>query len=109
MQKQKNYRAFGKRILENQRQFKLKDWLISRQRYLGTPIPIVYDPEGNPHPVPDEHLPLELPDDVEYKPKGTYILGTSKELIERTEKILVKVGNLKLTLWILLYVLLGII
>ena len=76
-----------KNIGKSKIQFKLKDWLISRQRYWGTPIPIVYDPEGNPHPVPDEHLPWELPDDVEYKPKGTSPLGTSKELIERTEKI----------------------
>ena len=67
--------------------YKLKDWLISRQRYSGAPIPIVYDPEGEPHPVPLEHLPWTLPDDVEYKPKGTSPLGTSKELIARTEKI----------------------
>ena len=62
---------------------------------LGNSIPIVYDPEGNPHAVPDEHLPWSLPEDVEYKPKGTSPLGSSKELIKRTEKILVKVGNLK--------------
>ena len=67
--------------------FRLRDWLISRQRYWGTPIPVVYDPDGKAHLIPEEHLPWELPDDVEYKPKGTSPLGSSKELIQRTEAI----------------------
>jgi leucyl-tRNA synthetase len=69
------------------KKYRLRDWLISRQRYWGAPIPIVYDPEGVAHAVPDEHLPWKLPEDVEYLPKGTSPLGTSKELLERTERI----------------------
>lgn len=67
--------------------YKLRDWIISRQRYWGTPIPIVYDPDGKAHRIPDEHLPWLLPLDVDYKPKGVSPLGSSKELIERTEGI----------------------
>jgi leucyl-tRNA synthetase len=67
--------------------YRLRDWLLSRQRYWGAPIPIVYDPDGNPHVVPEEHLPWLLPTDVDYNPKGTSPLGSSKELRERTEQI----------------------
>ncbi len=67
--------------------YKVRDWLVSRQRYWGAPIPIVYDPEGKPHAIPNEHLPWLLPQDADIKPKGTSPLGSSKELVERTEKI----------------------
>jgi len=72
---------------ELKKTYRLRDWLISRQRYWGAPIPIVYDPEGKPHAVPQEHLPWMLPTDVEFKPTGTSPLGQSKELAERTERI----------------------
>ncbi|MFH0851146.1 MAG: leucine--tRNA ligase, partial [Candidatus Peregrinibacteria bacterium] len=67
--------------------FRLRDWLISRQRYWGAPIPIVYDPEGKPHPVPEKHLPWLLPTDVAFKPTGKSPLTESKEFITRTEKL----------------------
>ena len=55
-------------------QFKLRDWLISRQRYWGTPIPIMYDKEGSPHPIPEDHLPVTLPTDVSFEGTGNPIV-----------------------------------
>ncbi|MBR2709050.1 leucine--tRNA ligase [Candidatus Saccharibacteria bacterium] len=48
--------------------YRMRDWLISRQRYWGCPIPIAYDKEGNPHPIPEDQLPVVLPDIEDYKP-----------------------------------------
>ena len=49
--------------------YKLRDWLFSRQRYWGEPFPIVFDEQGTPHALPESMLPLELPDVPDYRPK----------------------------------------
>ncbi|WP_328376929.1 leucine--tRNA ligase [Streptomyces sp. NBC_00440] len=49
--------------------FRLRDWLFSRQRYWGEPFPIVYDEDGIAHPLPESMLPLELPEVDDYSPR----------------------------------------
>ncbi|HRH24117.1 MAG TPA: leucine--tRNA ligase [Candidatus Paceibacterota bacterium] len=72
---------------EHTTNYRIRDWLISRQRYWGCPIPIVYDPEGRAHTVPAEHMPWLLPEDVDFSPTGKAPLASSKELHERVERI----------------------
>ncbi|NBI05711.1 leucine--tRNA ligase [Senegalia massiliensis] len=61
--------------------YRLRDWLISRQRYWGTPIPMIYCEDCGIVPVPKESLPVVLPTDVEFSGKGESPLLTSKEFV----------------------------
>jgi len=58
--------------------YRLHDWLISRQRYWGTPIPVIYDEDGNIHLEEKKNLPVKLPTDIEFNGKGNP-LETSEE------------------------------
>ena len=59
-----------KKLGEKKINFRLKDWGVSRQRYWGCPIPIAYDDAGNPHPIPDDMLPVKLPENINLNSKG---------------------------------------
>ncbi|MCC6800544.1 MAG: leucine--tRNA ligase [Anaerolineae bacterium] len=64
--------------------YRLRDWLISRQRYWGAPIPIVYCAECGTVPVPEEDLPVLLPEDVDFKPTGESPLRYDEEFLHTT-------------------------
>ncbi len=72
-------KEWGKRCT----QYKLRDWLISRQRYWGTPIPIVYCKKCGALPVPEDQLPVLLPEDVKFTGEGNPV-GTSSSFVNTT-------------------------
>ncbi len=66
--------------------YRMRDWLISRQRYWGCPIPIAYDKDGNPHPIPEDQLPVLIPEVDDYKPdnSGRSALAKAKDWLKVT-------------------------
>jgi len=64
--------------------YRMRDWLISRQRYWGCPIPIAYDKEGNAYPIPEDQLPVMLPEIDDYQPdkSGRSALAKAKDWLK---------------------------
>ncbi len=78
-----------KKLGKKQINFRLKDWGVSRQRYWGCPIPILYDEKGEVHPVPEKMLPVKLPENIDLNVKGNPLDNQSqwKDVIINGKKL----------------------
>jgi len=85
-----------KKIGKKQINFRLKDWGVSRQRYWGCPIPIVYDDKGRSYPIPESMLPVKLPQNINLNVKGNpldsqeewkHVEINGKKLIRETDTL----------------------
>ena len=89
-------KGLGKKTIN----YKLRDWNISRQRYWGTPIPIIYCDDCGIVPVPEEDLPVVLPQDVEFTGVGGSPLSKVEEFVNITCPKCGKPAKEKQTRWI---------
>ncbi|CAI8301468.1 MAG: Leucine--tRNA ligase [Acidimicrobiaceae bacterium] len=69
-------------IGSHQINYRLRDWLVSRQRYWGCPIPIIFCDDCGEQPVPEKDLPVDLPDDVKFMPTGRSPLTTHENFLK---------------------------
>lgn len=69
--KMKILAKLGEKVAKPKVTYRMRDWLISRQRYWGCPIPIAYDKKGKAHPIPEDQLPVILPEVDDYRPDKT--------------------------------------
>ena len=76
----------GAEVAEKKVTYRMRDWLISRQRYWGCPIPIAYDKNGEPHAIPEEQLPVVLPEVSDFRPDktGRSALAKAKDWLKVT-------------------------
>lgn len=76
----------GAKVAEKKVTYRMRDWLISRQRYWGCPIPIAYDKNGEPHAIPEEQLPVVLPEISDFRPDktGRSALAKAKDWLKVT-------------------------
>ena len=73
-------KGWGKRTIS----YKIRDWLISRQRYWGAPIPMIHCPKCGIVPVPEKDLPVLLPEDAEFRPTGESPLKLNEKFVNTT-------------------------